>query len=213
MTRATSRPHSFSLLAMAALVLLAAPASAQGGHLSAVVGATFSSLRGVDGLDSRTGLVGGLSLVFPSSGALSLQPELLLTHKGAKGSTSGAEGLELHYAEVPLLLRLTLAREGTVHPHLYAGPYFGIQVDCSIAGTSGDCDDLPGISTRSVDVGGTLGGGLDVDFGPLVLTGGVRYVFGISKVADFSVGAVEQSARNGVFAVYAGLGLRFFGGR
>lgn len=213
MPRALRRPRPLPLLVVAALAFAAAPAAAQGGHVSAVVGATFSSLRGVDGLDSRTGLIGGLSLLLPSSGALALQPEFLLTHKGAKGSTSGAEGLKLHYAEVPLLLRLTLARDGTVHPHLYAGPYFGIQIDCTVSGGSGDCDDVPGISTRSVDVGGTLGGGLDVDLGPLVLTGGLRYGFGISKVADFSIGSVEQSARNGTFAIYTGLGLRFFGGR
>lgn len=213
MPRATTRLRPSPLLVVAALALLATPAAAQGAQISAVVGATFSSLRGVDGLDSRTGLIGGISLRLPSSGAFALQPELLLTHKGAKGSTSGAEGLRLHYAEVPLLLRLTLAREGTVHPHLYAGPYFGIQIDCRVSGRSGDCNDVPGISTKTVDVGGTLGGGVDVDFGPLVLTGGLRYGFGVSKVADFTLGSVDESAKNGTFAVYTGLGLRFFGGR
>jgi len=216
MQSGSRRPRPSPRLAVALLALLAvlaAPASAQGGHIGAIVGATFSSLRGIDGLDSRSGLIGGLSLVLPSSGPLSLQPELLLTHKGAKGSTSGAEGLRLHYAEVPLLLRLTLARDGMVHPHLYAGPYFGIQIDCTVSGSSGDCDDVPGISTKTVDVGGTLGGGVDVDFGPLVLTGGLRYGFGLSKVADFDIDTVQQSARNGTFAIYAGVGLRFFGGR
>jgi Outer membrane protein beta-barrel domain len=208
------RPPRWSLLiVVTALAALAAPASAQGGHIKAVVGATFSSLRGIDGLDGRTGLIGGLSLALPSSGAFSLQPEFLLTHKGAKGSTNGAEGLKLQYAEVPILLRLTLIRDGSMHPHLYAGPYFGIQIDCRVSGSSGDCDDVPGISTSSVDVGGTLGGGVDFDFGPLVLTGGLRYGFGISKVADFSIGSVEQSAKNGTFAIYTGLGIRFFGGR
>lgn len=207
------RPWLRSLTVLAAVALFAASAQAQGGHIGVIAGATFSTLRGIDGLDSRTGSIGGLSLVLPSSGLLSLQPEALLTSKGAKGSTSGAEGLKLSYFEVPLLVRLNLAREGTVHPHLYAGPYLGLQIDCSVRGTTGKCDDIPGISTKSVDIGGTLGGGIDFDFGPLVLSGGLRYSFGVSKVADFEFDAVNESAKNGAYAVYVGAALRFLGGR
>jgi len=191
----------------AALATPASTATAQG-QVGAVFGATFTSLRGVDGLDNRTGLVGGLSIVLPSSGLLAFQPEALFVNKGAKASTGDPGGLKLSYFEVPLLVRLKLGGEGTVHPHAYAGPYVGIQVDCSVKGSSADCDDLPGVSTKSVDVGGVLGGGLDFDFGPLVLTGGARYSFGVSKVADFEFSSVRESARNGAFALYAGAAIR-----
>lgn len=201
------------LLAGAATFTLSQQAEGQVGHVGVIAGAAFSSLRGIDGLDSRTGLIGGLSLVLPSRGLLTLQPELLFSSKGAKGSTTSATGLQLDYVEVPVLLRLTLAREGTVHPHLYAGPYLGLEIDCSVSGSAGDCEDLPGVSTKTVDVGGTAGGGLDVDFGPLVLTGGMRYSFGVSKVADFTRSAARAAARNGSFALYIGAGLRLPGGR
>ncbi len=178
------------------------------GQVGAIVGATFASLRGVDGLDSRTGLMGGLSLVLPLAGGIGLQPEVLFVSKGAEGSQGDVEGLELNYVEVPVLLRLSMGQGSAVNPHLYAGPYLGYNISCNVEGTSVDCDDVPGVSTRSVDVGGTLGGGLDFSLGGLVLTGGLRYSFGVSKVADFESDLIDDSVKNGVFVVYTGLSLR-----
>lgn len=198
-------------LAMGALLAPIAPAHAQGGQVGAIVGATFSTLRGIDGLDNRTGLLGGLSFV-TSGGVFAWQPEVLAVSKGAKGATSSAEGLKLNYVEIPVLLRLSLSRDPGMRPHLYAGPYLGFQIDCSAKGTSADCNDVPGVSTRTVDVGGIVGGGLDFDVGPLVLTGGVRYGFGVSTVADFTLSSPKESARNGVWALYTGLAFRV-GGR
>lgn len=208
----TTRQFIRGAMVMGALFAPMTSARAQGGQFGAIVGATFSTLRGVDGLDSRTGLLGGLSLVLPSGGAFALQPEALLVSKGAKGTNTTAAGLKLNYVEIPVLLRLTLSRDGSVHPHAYAGPYLGFQIDCSVKGTSADCNDVPGVSTKTVDVGGIVGGGLDFDFGPLVLTGGARYGFGVSTVADFQVGSVKESAKNGVWALYTGLSFRI-GGR
>jgi hypothetical protein len=193
-----------SLLA-ASLAFPAESARAQG-QVGLMVGATFATLRGIDDLDSRTGLLGGLSIVLPTSGAVGLEIDGLLVSKGAKGTNTGPNGLKLHYLEVPVLLRFSLAPDMPVSPHLYAGPYFGYQINCSVQGTSGDCDDLPGVSTKTVDIGGTLGGGLSFNAGGLVFTGGLRYSFGISKVAEFDIGTVNDSAKNGVFAIYAGLG-------
>lgn len=179
------------------------------GQIGAIVGATFSTLRGIDGLDSRTGLIGGLSLVLPSTGPLAIQTGALFVSKGAEGSTSTVDGLEINYVEVPLMLRLGLGLGTGASPHIYAGPYFGYKLDCTVQGTSADCDDVPGVSTKSVDVGGIVGGGLDFGFGPLVLTAGLRYGFGVSNVADFEFGSVRESAKNGTFAIYTGLAIRF----
>lgn len=190
-------------------VLLAPPAVTHAqGQIGAIVGATFSTLRGVDDLDSRTGLLGGLALVLPTSGPLGLEIDGLFVSKGAKGTNTGPDGLKLDYVEVPVLLRLSLAPGLPVSPHVYAGPYLGYQIRCKVQGTSADCDDVPGISTKTVDIGGTAGGGVNVALGGMILTGGLRYSFGVSKVADFDVGTVNESAKNGTFAVYAGLGFR-----
>jgi hypothetical protein len=208
----TPRLRTFALAAAVALVPFAS-AQAQSGHFGAIVGATFSTLRGIDGLDSRTGLIGGLSNVSASGGLFALQSELLFVSKGAKGTNSTSQGLQLDYIEVPIMLRLQPKTEGSIHPHVYAGPYLGFKIDCKVKGTSGDCDDLPGVSTKTVDVGGTMGAGLDFDLGPIVLSGGARYSFGVSSIADFEVQNVKQSAKNGVFALYAGAGIRIGGSR
>jgi hypothetical protein len=184
--------------------------SAQG-QIGAIVGATFSTLRGIDGLDSRTGLIGGLSFVFPSSGPLSLQTGATFVGKGAEAGDASTQGIEINYLEVPLLLRLGLSRGGSVTPHVYAGPYFGLQLSCTLEGTSADCDSVGSVNPKTVDLGGILGGGLDFHFGPLILTGGLRYAFGVSKVADFEFGSVRESAKNGTFAIYTGLAIKLGG--
>jgi hypothetical protein len=201
------RTALLSALAVVTLSVSASTGRAQG-QVGVIVGATFSTLRGIDDLDSRTGLVGGLSIVLPAAGPIALQPELLFVSKGAKGTNNGPDGIKLSYVEIPVLLRLSLGGTGPLKPHVYAGPYLGLQINCTVQGTSSDCDDLPGLSTKTVDIGATIGGGLDFGLGPAVVTGGLRYGFGISTVAEFEVGNVRESAQNGVFAVYAGLALR-----
>jgi hypothetical protein len=208
-----------AVLPLAVLLAVAAPASVeaqdrpdrgQGTQITALAGATFSSLRGVDGLDSRTGTLVGVSFLFPFMGPLSLQPEALVVGRGAQSEFR--EGLDLSYFEVPLLLRLSLTPRSSVTPHLYAGPYLGIQIDCSVDGSSASCDDLPDVSTNTVDVGGVVGGGANLLAGPLLLTGGLRYGFGVSTLAEFDTGTAREEAKNGSWAIYVGAGIRL-GGR
>jgi hypothetical protein len=199
------------LVSLTAIALIAPLGSAQGqGQVGVVVGATFSTLRGVDGLDSRTGVIGGLSLVFPSAGPLSLQTGALFVGKGAEAGSTTTEGVEINYLEIPALIRLDLGGTGLT-PHIYAGPYFGLQLSCTLEDTSADCDRVGGVNTKTVDIGGIVGGGLDFSLGPLVLTGGVRYGFGVSKIADFEFGSVQESAKNGTFAIYTGLAIKLGG--
>jgi hypothetical protein len=182
-------------------------------QLHILAGATFAELRGLGDvdLDRRTGLMGGLSLVIPlGSGTFALQPEALVTSKGAKAPADDG-GLRLTYAEVPVLLRVNLVRSGVVQPHLYAGPYAGYRINCRLEGSdTASCDDTPEVTTRTVDVGGIVGGGLTFGLAGLRATVGARYGFGVSKFADFDFDDVRRSAKNGAYAVYVGLG---FGGR
>lgn len=200
--------------ALAVTVLSAAPAAAQGTEYSAVVGATFSTLRGVDGLESRSGSLGGLRIVRPLGWTVALQPEFLLVNRGA-GATSDffeGEGLDFDAVEIPLALRFSLAPRGTFIPHFYAGPYLGFTVRCTVEGTSTDCDERPGISTRTVDVGGVAGSGLGVAAGPLILSGGLRYGFGVSSLAEFDLDDAREEARHGAWSLYLTGGFRFGGG-
>jgi hypothetical protein len=191
----------------------AAAQAQQGARVGVIAGANFATLRGLDDvdLDKRTGAMGGLSLLLPLGSSWALQPEALVVTAGAEPSTAPGNGLSLTYAQIPLLLRLSPAAGSPIAPHLYAGPYVGLQIRCrvDVGGVDGSCDDVPGVNTESVDLGGIVGGGLDVNLGGLVLTGGVRYGFGVSKIAAFELDSVRESAKNGSFAVYAGLAVRF----
>jgi hypothetical protein len=194
------------LCAATAAALLARRASAQ---VTVLAGATFSELRGIDDarLDRRTGAFGGLSFVVPfGRGALALQPELLVISKGADAPAATGGGVRLNYLEVPVLLRLSPAPQSALRPHVYVGPYLGLRITCDISGSAQSCDDVPDLNANELDVGGVLGGGVMFALGGLNATVGGRYGFGVSRVADFRVGNVRESARNGVFALYVGLG-------
>lgn len=216
---ASSTPHRSLTPLLAGLTLavaLALPSTAeaqQAGRFGVIVGANFSTLRGWDdaNLDRRTGAMGGLSLVNPLGSVLALQTEALVVTAGAKASDNDIDAAHLTYAQIPVMLRLSPAAGAAIAPHVYAGPYVGLKISCTLETgiLSADCEDVPGVSTNSVDVGGIVGGGLDVAVGGLVLTGGVRYGFGVSKVAEFEVDAVQESAKNGSFAIYTGLSFRF----
>jgi hypothetical protein len=182
----------------------------QGTQITGLVGATFSSLRGVDGLDSRTGTMVGVSFLLPFMGPLAFQPEGLVVSRGARSNLR--EGLDFSTFELPLLLRLSITPRSNLTPHVYAGPYLGLQIDCSVDGSSLDCDDLPDVNTNTLDVGGILGGGVNLLAGPLLVTGGLRYGFGVSSLAEFDTTTARESARHGAFSLYVGAGIRL-GGR
>lgn len=192
----------------AALLGVAAPSHAQPGQIGVIGGATFTSLRGVDNVDARSGLAGGAYLVVPFAGPLQWQFEGLLVNRRAEPRGLSRSGtLELSYAELPVMLRLSVAPRSSLNPHVYAGPYLGLRINCSI-GDENDCDNLPGLSTKTVDVGGVAGGGVAMDVGGLVLTGGLRYAFGVSTLAEFERESVREASKNGTFLLYAGLGIR-----
>lgn len=215
-----SFPGSLPLLLIATLAVLtgAGPLEAQererprgqGTQITALAGATFSSLRGVDGLDRRTGTIAGVSLLLPLMGPISFQPEALVVSRGA--GSDFREGLDVSSFELPALLRLSFTPRSNLTPHLYGGPYLGVEIDCSVEGSSLDCEDVPGVSTRTVDVGGIVGGGVNLLAGPVLLTGGLRYGFGVSTLAEFDPGTAREEAKHGAFTLYVGAGIRL-GGR
>ena len=159
-------------------------------------------------LDRRTSASGGIGLLLPFGERLGLQPELWLTGRGAEAEDG--DGLQLTSVELPVLLRLSIGGDAALSPHLYAGPSFGYQISCriQIEGAERDCDDQPGVSTKTIDVSAVVGGGVDLDLGGFVLTGGLRYAYGLSAIADFSFDSVTENAKSGAFTAYVGVGFR-----
>jgi hypothetical protein len=133
----------------------------------------------------------------------------LYATKGSQSTGSAFTAqVKTSYLEVPILFGLYLQppEDG---PRLYAvaGPYLALLTSCRISASGsslageGDCEQA-GVIPRSIDVGATLGAGLDIKLGRNLLTLQARFEMGFTRVA------AGYSARNS--GVSAGVGY-FFG--
>lgn len=175
-------PKLLRMTATAALLAAALTASASAQTIGLTAGATFNTISG-DDLDdiveSRTGFVGGVYLNLPlGGGALSLEPALLYTMKGADFPDVDTE-LNADYIQIPVLLRYGFGAGG-VKPVLFAGPAANIQVSCDLTGTfEGDCEDELS-NPESLQWDGIVGAG--IGFGKLGVD--VRYEFGLTDAFE-----------------------------
>lgn len=149
-------------------------------------GANFSNLYNDDVDDNNvlTSFNAGVYATLPLTDFMAIQPEVLYSRKGAEmvynnAFVSGTAKFKLNYIEVPVLLKVNLAKNLSVH----AGPYFSYLVDAQITNETDsgsfdfeetyDNDDF-----NKFDAGLAAGIGLDFDkFGI-----GVRYNYGLSTV-------------------------------
>jgi hypothetical protein len=141
--------------------------------------ATFSG-SDADDADWRADFMGGLSLNFGISDMLSLQPEVLYSRKGAKGTEAGMTGeIKLGYIDIPVLVKFATGTGQQMRPAFFFGPSIGFNVSCdaSIPGFgSGDCKEF----IKSTDFG--VVGGVGFDVGPYGVF--VRFQQGLTKIFD-----------------------------
>jgi hypothetical protein len=176
-------PKFLRMTATAALVIAAitAPASAQVG-LGLTGGVSVSNLDGDDitDADNYTGFSGGAYVNLGLGSALSLEPQLLYTRKGA-GSSDG--DLTQDFLQIPALLKYSFGAPGTgVRLFVFAGPVFSYAWSCEIdTGDGVDCEDFPDVGSENSTIwSGTAGAGLQ--FGKLGLD--VRYETGLSDTFE-----------------------------
>ncbi len=122
---------------------------------------------------SRTDLFAGVSLVYPLTGTVAIQPEIAYSRKGADEEGGDGEH-KMGYIDVPVLLKIMPGTTGRIRPALFAGPMIAFNVSCDSDG--GDCKEF----TKSVDF--ALVGGAGIDVGALGFF--ARYQFGLSDIAD-----------------------------
>lgn len=136
---------------------------------------------------NRTGFAAGVAIDV-RAGLIGIQPELLYVQKGvtATGTPSGSS-LKLDYAEVPVLLKLTLGTPG-IQPMIYAGPSAGFRLSCKVLEVN-----CASGTIKSTDWGAVLGGGLRIG-GNKGLTLEGRYSWGLKDIHDVSAG-VDQKTR------------------
>ena len=201
------------------LLLVAVPLAANGQiTLGARGGLNLSSLRGddVEDLDGKTGFHFGAFADFSLSDVFSIQPEILLSQKGAEESEQGVTAsINLSYAEIPVLAKIKIPSSGKVGGHVVAGPAIAFETKCEVevegdgasAAVDCDADELEGdFDRKTLDLGLLFGGGMSVDVGGVVLSLETRYNLGILDLNDDPSPDVS-AVRNGNLMFTVGVGI------
>lgn len=197
-----------TLLSVAAVLVLVAPADAQiGTEIGGKAGVTFSTVDDPD-FDAETLVAFGVGAYvrFALAQAFSIQPELLFMRKGAKQEFDVFDAeIKLDYIEVPVLARYDISTEGNLSPYLFAGPTFAFEVGCTVSDDEGDfdCDDEEDFETESFDIGATAGVGVGFAAGRGTFFIEGRYTFGFTDI----LASEEFESKNRSGAVMIGYGV------
>jgi len=176
-------------------------------------GYSFTSLHGTDAgnFKSKSSWVGGLFLNFQLAPSLAIQPELLLTEKGAIQTRNNVRNdIKINYFEVPVLLKLRMPVDNMLLPHILIGPNFAFKTNSSFHSTDTSTGENVSINAgdiRKSDVGGIIGAGIDFQASWLFLTVDGRYGLGFSDIGK-SGDNYNLSIKNKGWTFAAGIGLR-----
>jgi len=120
-------------------------------------------------------------------GALSLQPELLISTQGARiDSVSGSYDWKVTYLTVPVMLKYRSAGGF----YLEAGPQFGFKLSENVKNETID------VFAKNLDLSAGAGLGFQTKGGFGI---GGRYLVGLSKVGDFDASSgIDPDFKNGV---------------
>src|SRR5574341_2061464 len=136
----------------------------------------------------KFGFSGGAFLAIDVAQQFRVQPELLYAMRGAKEDTTDAK-LKLDYVAFPILLKWMAPTQGKAKPSLFVGPEVAFLMSAKFDTIGGNIDVKD--STKSVDFGIVIGGGLDLAAGSGEVTFDVRYNLGLAKIddtpSDFSI--------------------------
>jgi hypothetical protein len=166
-----------------------------------ISGGNFSGSSSGDAFNSRAGFMGGIVLVVPMAGPISLAVEPTFVQKGLAVENTGAK-LELStaYAELPIELRVAVGSR-RIGFFLSAGGGAGYEVTCRLArtGVGGTpcADDAAFTNHQRLDFG--LVGGAGLHLGPFLIAG--RYEMGMRDLYTDS----GEPGRNRSLVVYSGV--------
>jgi hypothetical protein len=156
-------------------------------------GLSVTSFKGddLDEVESKTNWFGGVFINLQIAPAFALQPELLLTERGAEVTSGNVRtDVSIKYFEVPILakVRIPLAND-VILPHILVGPNFGFKTDFGMSSTDTQTGNAITTSTgevKSSDIGGLVGAGIDIqtEGSGVFFTLDGRYGFGFSDIND-----------------------------
>lgn len=132
-------------------------------------GLALTTFRGDDAgeVEARTTWFGGIFTNFQLGEVVALQPELLLTERGAEVTSNNVRSdISVNYFEVPVLLKIRVPlADGVVYPHVLVGPNFGFRTDFDLRSTdtqSGAVVEANTDDIRRTDIGALVGAGIDI---------------------------------------------------
>ncbi|PJJ08995.1 outer membrane protein with beta-barrel domain [Flavobacterium sp. 1] len=149
-------------------------------------GVNFSNIYNtkVDDNNILTSFNAGIYGAFPIADIISIQPEILYSRKGGEltynnAFITGKTQFKLNYIEVPVLLKVNITNNLSVH----AGPYFAYLIDAEINndanGSAIDFEnDYNNDDFNKFDVGISAG----IGFGFDAFGAGARYNYGLSTI-------------------------------
>jgi len=178
-----------ALLVLAVITISTANAQIQFG---AKAGVNISTFTGNDatGANSLVGFHFGGQVQIPIAEALSLQPELLYSGQGAKGTSNGADySLHVNYLNIPVLIKYT----SSVGFYGETGPQIGFKLSSKFkqGGTSTTAEGF-----KSTDFSWAFG------IGYLTSTNigiDARYNLGLSNIESSDGSGTNFTIKNGVF--------------
>ena len=165
----------------------------RGGLSAANFGGGISELLASD---ARLGADVGFVLAFPLAPGFSIQSGAGYLNKGARFTSEATDPLgnptgtfdsvwKFDYVEVPVLLRADVFRAARVVPYLEAGPSAGIRLKGRFATKGAVVPDVELTSDmKTLDLGYTLGAGLQMAAGVGQVGVGVRFTSGFDDLYD-----------------------------
>jgi hypothetical protein len=184
------------ILTLGLMAGISAAASAQA-SFGIKAGGSLTNFTGSDVSNSsnKFGFHGGLLANLAFSDALSIQPEVLFSMKGAQEEANSSNKVNLNYIDVPVMLQYNA--DGLFFE---AGPQVGF-----LASAKNNDIDVKEVF-KSVDFGYAVGLGYKLETGPMI---GLRYNGGITGNVKEVLGVTPKSY-NSAFQLYVGF---MFGGK
>ena len=178
----------------------------------------YSEIPAFLNTDWRSGLSAGAFVSIDPTSTLTLRADLLYARRGfgfrmydeVTGLIPGEAEVRSIELQLDAGLRLPWpGRRATVR--VFAGPAFGYELSCKVEGSlvgvrfEEDCDQpLLGLRTQTVDVGFSVGSGMDFHFLPVALVVDGRYTHGLRNLNKGSDDSRSLKSRAWAFTVGVG---------
>ena len=139
---------------------------------------------------------GGVFVTWMFTEKLGLQPEVLFSMQGTKEDDTYEYKVIANYINIPVLVRYDITDMFSVH----AGPQFGMLLSAEGEYSGGNGKQDIKEYYKGTDIGIAIGA--EADDLPLNLGVGVRYILGLTNVAEDNVDFQDGSIKNGIIQIY-----------